>query len=72
MAVTSVPGGEGDTEGCVFPWENEPHVQHFWLCRCDACCHGDCPNNNLPELIFPTPAPAATWEGEPSSLMKAS
>lgn len=24
------------------------------------------PNNNLPELIFPTPAPAATWEGEPS------
>lgn len=47
-------------------------MQHFWLCRCDACCHGDRPNNNLPELIFPTPAPAATWEGEPSLLMKAS
>lgn len=28
-------------------------MQNSGLCRCDAYCHGDCPNNSLPEQYFP-------------------
>lgn len=69
--TTTDPGGKGARGGHGFLGITSPY-EALWLCRCDARCHGDHPNNNLPELIFPTPAPAVSQEGAPSSLTKAS